>query len=180
LIRQVQEHLLDLRRVDPGVRPALGVELEAHPVLLQVLAASRITSSARRTRSVAARRSARGPGQAEHPPVMAEARCAASRIFSKARRPVVRVGVAQAELGIVEDRRQGVVQLVADPAGEDAEAADPLHSTTCRRRVSTSSGAGAGVSCGDEAIVHALHWKPRGSRPSRPAVLSYRSARPAG
>ena len=36
------------------------------------------------------------------------------------------VGIAQPELGVVEDRRQGVVQLVEHAAGQDAQAADPL------------------------------------------------------
>ena len=37
-----------------------------------------------------------------------------------------RIRIAQAELGIVEDRRQRIVELVEHTAGKDAETADPL------------------------------------------------------
>ncbi len=37
-----------------------------------------------------------------------------------------RVGIAQAELGVIEDRRQGIVQLVEHAARQDAQAADSL------------------------------------------------------
>ncbi len=57
--------------------------------------------------------------------MIAEARCAASKIFSKAL-AIFGVGVPQAEFGVVENRRQRVVQLVADAAGQDPETTDPL------------------------------------------------------
>ena len=67
-----------------------------------------------------------GAGQAEHP--AGDRRGALGGLEDLLQGPLaVRgVGVAQAELRVVQDRRQRVVQLVADPAGQHPEAADPL------------------------------------------------------
>ena len=67
-----------------------------------------------------------GPGQAEH--ATGDRRGPLRRLedLLEGAAAVLGVGVAQAELGVVQDRRQRVVQLVADAAGQDAEAADPL------------------------------------------------------
>ena len=88
---QVQEHLLDLRGVDPGVGPAGRPGTRAAPGASAgpcPPAGSPPRPGA--TRSVGSRRSARGRARPSIPPVIAEARWAASRIFSKARSAIRR------------------------------------------------------------------------------------------
>jgi len=81
---------------------------------------------ASRTRSVGSRRSAPRTGHAEHS--AGNRRRPLPGLEDLLERTLAKrgVGVTQAELGIVEDGRERVVQLVADPAGQDPEAAHPL------------------------------------------------------
>ena len=123
---QVQEHLLDLRGVDPGMRAAVGLEIELDPAPRQVLAHQQDhllgqPDQVGRLAAVGVR-----PGQAEH--AAGDRRSALGGFEDLLERPlaILRVGVAEAELGVVEDRRQRVVQLVADPAGQHPQAAHPL------------------------------------------------------
>ena len=123
---QVQKHLLDLRGIDAGVGAADRLEVEADPAPREVLAHQQDyllgqPDQVGRLAAVAA-----GPGQAEHP--TGDRRGPLRRLddLLEGAAAELGVGVSQAELGVVEDRRQRVVQLVADAAGQNAETADPL------------------------------------------------------
>ena len=57
---------------------------------------------------------------------MAAARWPASRIRVECSLAIGRIRIAQAELGVVDHRRQRVVELVEHTAGKDPQTADPL------------------------------------------------------
>ena len=127
LIKRFNKHLLDLRRVDPRVQVARRLHVQPHPVPRHVFLDEHdhFFDQPRHVGRLAVLDVAR-PRQAEHPP---RDRGGPLRgVDDLGQRPLTigRVGIAEPELGVVEDRRQGVVQLVEDPARQNAQAADSL------------------------------------------------------
>ena len=192
---QVQEHLLDLRGVDPGMGAAGDLEVELDPVPRQVLAHQQddLLGQSDQVGRLAA--VGLGAGQAEHAAGDRRGPLGALEDLLEGPLAVLGVGVAQAELGIVQDRRQRVVQLVADPAGQHPQAADPLQrdQLAAEGLDLVTSPPTARVSCDEEAIV-ALEtrtaatirstptpsYRPAAASRDEPARRSARSPREAG
>jgi hypothetical protein len=126
--QEVDQDLLDLRRVDLREGPAHELDLEPDLVPRQVLADEEddLLHQAVEVDRLAMVRVPSRARQAEH--AAGDCRGPLARLEDAGECPLAvgRVRIAKAELGVVEDRGQGVVQFVENPAGEDPQAADPL------------------------------------------------------
>ena len=120
--------MLDLGGLNSRSRASGDLHVQSHAVLRQVLRDQEddFLDELRQVGRLAIDRTRAKPGKAEH--AARDGRGPLGTLDDLLERPLAvgRIGVAQAELGVVEDRRQGVVQLVEDATGQNPEAADAL------------------------------------------------------
>jgi hypothetical protein len=118
--------LLNLGRIDFGERPAFLANVDPDLVLREILANQEddfLDQSDKIGRGAAI---STWSGQAKH---SARDSCRSFGPFENLlKRPAteVRVGIAEPELGVIEDRREGVIEFVADTSGQNAKATDTL------------------------------------------------------
>ena len=124
---EVHQDLLDLGGVDAGVGAALGAEVELDAVVGEVFVDEHedFFDEADNVGGLEVVGPA-GAGEAEDAAGDGGGALGGFEDLFEGFAAVFGVGVAEAELGVVEDGGEGVVELVADAAGEDAETADAL------------------------------------------------------
>ena len=98
---------------------SVGLEVDPDPAPAQLLLdqEEHLLDQADQVRRLAA--VGAGAGQAEDPAGDRGGALGGLKDLFKGPTAVLGVGVPEAELGVIQDRRQRVIELVADPPGED-------------------------------------------------------------